>query len=136
MSDADIETIKRGYEAWNRGDFDAALAVMDPEVTWQFHADALFPGTDELYRGHDGVRRFFELFAEPWERIRVEIDRIEEAAGQYVVYTRLTGVGKGSGVEIEAPFVDVLEMRGGRLLRWRGYTGQEQALAALERKAS
>jgi ABC-type taurine transport system substrate-binding protein len=32
MSEENVEAFKRGVAAWNRGDIDAALVVLDPDV--------------------------------------------------------------------------------------------------------
>ena len=34
MSQENIEVVRRILETWSRGDFDAALAMMDPEIEW------------------------------------------------------------------------------------------------------
>ena len=35
MSMEDIENIKRGYAAFNDGDVDGLLALLDPEIEWR-----------------------------------------------------------------------------------------------------
>jgi ketosteroid isomerase-like protein len=32
MSQENVEVVRRGYEAFNRGDFDAAMEVVHPEI--------------------------------------------------------------------------------------------------------
>jgi ketosteroid isomerase-like protein len=34
MSRSDAELLRRGWEAFGRGDVDAAVEVLDPEITW------------------------------------------------------------------------------------------------------
>ena len=34
MSQENVETVRRAYEAWNADDLDAFLAELDPEVEW------------------------------------------------------------------------------------------------------
>ena len=49
MSQENVDIIRRGYEAFNRGDLEAILATLDPRIEW-------WPAADELitnpYRGH------------------------------------------------------------------------------------
>ncbi len=35
MREEDVEAVRRGYEAWNRGDFDAVLELVDPDIEWR-----------------------------------------------------------------------------------------------------
>jgi ketosteroid isomerase-like protein len=34
MSNSDVETLKRGYAALNRGDLSVVLELLDPEIEW------------------------------------------------------------------------------------------------------
>jgi ketosteroid isomerase-like protein len=56
MSQENVESFKRGAAAWNRGDFDAWIDHLDPEIEWQ----ALM----EVYRGHAGARHLWNNFKE------------------------------------------------------------------------
>ena len=49
-----VELVRRAYDAWNRDDMDACLALMDPEVEW--HTTGRLPDVEPVYRGHEGVR--------------------------------------------------------------------------------
>jgi uncharacterized protein len=59
MSEAmNLETIQSAYAAFGRGDIQALLALIDPQVEWEN------PGPREVswagsFRGHDGVGTFF-----------------------------------------------------------------------------
>ena len=35
MREEDLEALRRGYEAWNRGDLGAVLALVDPDIEWR-----------------------------------------------------------------------------------------------------
>ena len=56
MSEENVESFKRGTEAYNRRDLDELLKTLDPEVEW--HSALLIPfgGAATVSRGHDGVR--------------------------------------------------------------------------------
>ena len=64
MSEENVESFKRGTEAYNRRDLDELLNTLDPEVEW--HSALLIPfgGAATVSRGHDGVR---ELLDEVYE---------------------------------------------------------------------
>src|SRR4030095_8260786 len=57
MSQENVERLHRGYDAFNRRDLDAFLALMDPEVELMTRFMEL--EGDPYYRGHDGVREWW-----------------------------------------------------------------------------
>jgi ketosteroid isomerase-like protein len=52
-----------------------------------------------VYRGHEGVRRFASLIREQWATLRIEPKEFRAAGNEVVVSVRLVGVGRTSGVE-------------------------------------
>ncbi len=57
MSQENVEGVHRVYDAFNRRDLDAFLALMDPEV--EFTTPLIQMGGDLRYRGHDGIRQWW-----------------------------------------------------------------------------
>jgi hypothetical protein len=56
MSDENVELVREGYEAWNRGDLDWPLDHITPD--YEFRTAQLFPDTEAVYRGREGLRQF------------------------------------------------------------------------------
>src|SRR5215217_3504576 len=57
MSQENVENVRRGYEAFARGDLDAVLERLDSAVDWH---PVIAPILDvETVRGKEAVRRFF-----------------------------------------------------------------------------
>jgi ketosteroid isomerase-like protein len=83
MSQADIETLRVGYEAVSRGDWDAATRFAHPEFELHPADRVVNPGT---YRGPEEVRRFFEDLFEPFEEVVVEPEEFFERGDQIVVF--------------------------------------------------
>ena len=57
---SDIDTIRKGFAAWSRGDLDGAIVHLDPGI--EFLTSGLYPGLDAVYRGHVGFAKFFGDF--------------------------------------------------------------------------
>lgn len=128
MSNEDLERIRIGYEAFNRGDFDNALAGMDPEIEW--HVLDLLPET-ETYRGPAAVREFWETWSESFEDFHVEPEEMIDAGDKVVVVIRVRGRGRGSGAEVETPsFSQVWTLRDGRPIRVEMFQSRDAALEA------
>ena len=56
MSTENVDLIRRGYEAFGRGDISTVLGIFDPNIDWHI------PGRSPLsgdYHGHDEVIAFF-----------------------------------------------------------------------------
>ena len=125
----DVEAVRRGYEAWNRGDVGAVLELVDPDIEWRPGADA--PEAGE-HRGRDGFRGFIESWLESFEDLQHRARRSCSSEGDRVVaMVRQRGRGRGSGVEIDVATVHVWRIRDGRAVGWYAYRNREDALAAL-----
>jgi uncharacterized protein len=121
-------TVLRGYESFNDGDIESALADLDPGIVWHTY---LVPGPGGgTYRGHDGVR---ELWADV-RNVLVDFRNIPErviAAGDLAVsFVRFCGRGRESGVEVEARIAHVFTFRGGKVARVESIEDREKALLA------
>src|SRR5215204_517356 len=77
MSQAAIETLRAGYRALSRGDWDEAFRLVHPEFELQTAGRVTSPG---VYRGPEQARRFFEDLLEPFEEVIVE--PLDGARGQ------------------------------------------------------
>jgi ketosteroid isomerase-like protein len=62
MSEDRIEMVKQLAAAWNRDDLDAFLDLLDPDVEWHTSIEPFFEGTESVFRGHDGIRQFWESY--------------------------------------------------------------------------
>lgn len=58
MSQGNAEIIRAGYAAWGRRDLDTWLETLHPEV--EFQTSKLFPDLASIYRGHRGMRSFWQ----------------------------------------------------------------------------
>ncbi|MFN8161760.1 MAG: HAD-IA family hydrolase [Solirubrobacterales bacterium] len=125
--DSGAALVERAYEAWNSADLEAFLETLDPAVEWR--PAGAFPGIGREYLGHAGVRRFWEDFHEPWERIEIEMEEVVEAGEEMVVKIRFTGHGR-EGISVEALFGQRYRIAGGRLVSMLGYMSWEEASAA------
>jgi ketosteroid isomerase-like protein len=124
----DPEVLAPTYRALSRGDFDAFLAGLDEDA--ELHELAEMPDT-AVYRGHDEIRGWAEeglAHVSDWEWHPEVI--LHQGDGLLVVRVRFRGHGAESGAPFERLLFHVLEVRGGRAIRIRGFLSEDQALAA------
>ncbi len=126
-----VELLRQAYAAWNRRDFDSALANSDPDVEWTFTAEARGAAFKSVYRGPKGVREFWDTFIEPWEEVNVEVEEIRDA-GDSVLALVVFRARARDGLEIDQPFVHVVTFRGSQVIRFEAFAERElqQALEA------
>src|SRR5262245_33241032 len=98
MSEENEEVVRAGVDALNRGDADAFVALMTPDVEWEEAGDVL-PGLRGIYRGRAQVRKWFEELLEPWESFQIEIKVVSEVGDDDRVFLEfyLTARGRASG---------------------------------------
>lgn len=74
---AKAETIRRFADAFNRGNLDEYLSLLDPEV--EFDVSEGYPGVRGIYRGRDGVGQWWDEWREAWEGGQVsEVEMLAE----------------------------------------------------------
>ncbi len=129
MSRENIERVRGGYEAFARGDLEAVLELLDPDVDWQ-PAIAPILGV-EAVRGREGVRQFLtrDLF-EGFDEFRAEPLSFEDLGETVLVMVRYTGRGESTGLELKQTFAAVYEIRDGKTVRMRDYPSRAEALEA------
>jgi ketosteroid isomerase-like protein len=67
MSQENVEVVRRGFEAWSRGDMDALRELYDPGMIWRSPEGWPEPGP---YAGREAVMRQVEqLRATEWGRL-------------------------------------------------------------------
>jgi ketosteroid isomerase-like protein len=101
MTQENVAVVRRAWEAWERGDIEGLFALYDPEIVWDMsHYDDVIGG---VFRGHEGVRRFFRQWLEPFETYRARAENFIDAGDNVVVEVRQGGRGKASKAEVEMP---------------------------------
>ena len=125
MSNAEIETLKRGYAALNRGDVSVVLQLLDPDIRWHEPAPSPEAGA---HRGRDGFERFLRSWLDSFEDFRVEPERIVERGDELVVIVRQSGTGRSSGLRVDARLAHVWTVAEGRAVRWEAVADPEVAL--------
>ena len=124
MSESNAEVARRILEAISEGDVDAFVALLDPDVEIQTQRG--------VRRGRDEVARWARSKFEHLER-RYEVDEVHTAGTQVVVLARVQYVWRETRKVGDESLVGiVLDLRDGKLLRWRLYDDPMEAHEELE----
>jgi ketosteroid isomerase-like protein len=128
MSQENVELVRQGLEALNRGDLEWVLERLTPD--FEFVTAQLFPDTEHVYRGLEGYQRFWDTFREPWETLLIEVERIEPI-GDDRVLALIWFHGRGrEGVDVRLEYANLFTVEAGMVSRIVGFAGWQQALEA------
>jgi ketosteroid isomerase-like protein len=119
------ELARTSMAAFNRRDVEAVVQTFAPDAEWW----PLRSSTEGPYRGHDGIRAWFEDTAEMFEYLRAEVDDVDERGDVAVATGRLEVKGRGSGAAIEVPIAWVFRFAGEKVIWAKSYASREEALA-------
>ncbi len=125
-----LDLVRSIYADWERGDFESAeWAHPDVEYVW---VDGPTPGSWSGLAGMaEGARGIFNA----WEGYRVEAHEYRELDNERVlVFTRMRGRGKASGLELGQTRTEgatVFHVRHGKVTRHVYYWDRDRALADL-----
>lgn len=129
MSEENVELVRQAIETFNEGDVEGSFAdVLAPE--FEYIPTGRIPGAEGVYRGHEGWRRFLELFWGEFDNARIEIRDLVAAGDHVVAAQTFRGRGKQSGVEASWDLWQVWTLRDGKAVRGQGFTTESEALEA------
>jgi ketosteroid isomerase-like protein len=127
MSEANVEIVKRGIDAYNRLDVDAVVELSTPDVAF---VSVVFDLEGGGYHGREAIETLFGNIRDTWEELNILVEEIRDLDDVVLVLGRLEGRGRGSGVEVDAPYAVVVELRGGKVSRLSTYLDHGEALRA------
>lgn len=129
MSQANVELVRRGYAAFAQGDFEAALAMLHPDIRIEDHDRSL--ETPTTYQGPDGLLSLFATVNEGFSDVRYIPEDANEVGDRVLVEVRRTGRGTASGAQVDERQFHVWDVVAGRAVRFRVYLDRDQALEAV-----
>jgi len=130
MSRENVEVVRRLWEAAERRDRQAVFALYDPAIVWESHETGAIE-REGLYHGHEEVREFFRDWLESFETYRAQADTFIEAGDKVVVGYRVSGRGRGSGIEVDMHRWNVYAIRNGLVVRVEVFKTKPEALEAV-----
>ena len=130
MSQENVEIVRRFYDAFNRGNPEALIALAAPDIEWR---PALIGGgivEGAIYYGHEGLIDFLKMQDETWETVTATPAVIQGVGQCVLAEVRLAAVGRTSGVPVQRTTWTVWELRDGRVSHGRVYIEKADALKA------
>jgi ketosteroid isomerase-like protein len=129
MSHENVEIVRRGFDAFNGRDLDAFLALFDPDVEFTAYAMQLEGG--DPYRGHEGIRAWWENILAVYPDFRAEIDDVRDVGDLTITRLRIHGRGVESDAPMDQEVWQVVRIREGQGIFLRFFSSEAEALEAV-----
>ena len=121
--------VRRFYEAFETGDLEAGLALLDDEVEWHFQGPEGIPyaGT---FHGIEGVRSFMTSIGEHVEAETFVVDEVFSCGDRVVALGHERMRVKATDRSFEMAWADVYRIRDGKITHFAEYTDTGAMLLA------
>jgi ketosteroid isomerase-like protein len=130
MSAENIDNAKAAYDAFRSGDLETLAGGFAEDAEWVTSDELPLGGT---VKGRDQIMANFGQIPNYWSEFSVEPSEFIDA-GDYVL-VRGTQRATGEGGSFEAPFLHLMEIRDGQVVRGEFQTDSAKAVKALGSKA-
>jgi len=128
-----IAALRAAYEAFNRGDIDAAVVALDPQVEWSEPPE--FPGGG-IYYGREGARKYLTQSRAAWAEVVSEPEQFIPVGERVVVFVYARVRPHNSHDWRETRLADVFTFQDGSAIEMRAFADRQEALRWAEANAS
>ena len=131
MSQENVEVVGRSTELWLRGEYDAWIETIDPDVGWDISTHPL-PDVPNRGRGREAlVTDMLATYLSGWTDYSAEIKELVDAGSdQVIMVLHETAKMGGTGVVIDRDLVQLWTVRDGRGTFLRVFQTKAEALEA------
>ena len=126
---AKVELVRRLYEPFAERDLDAMIALTTPDVEFFPQVTASMVKREEPYRGHEGLRTYFEDADRVWRELEIIPHEFHDVGDQVLVFGRVYGRGEGGYIS-DSPTAWLWRFRGDLIAWGRVFTSRAEALEA------
>ena len=121
-----------GQATYNRRDFEALLPLYRPDVEVHSPKEWVALGDfDPVYRGHEGLLRFYRQWADAWADNWAEPRELIDLGDRLVLLGEIKARGGGSGIEVGRRYAMLWHIRHGKLAREQVFNDPAEALDAV-----
>ena len=126
MSEENADVVRRAFELLNRGDVEGLVTLCDDDFLMDMSERVFNP---DSYRGHDGIRRFYEGVGDAWESYRWDVEETRVAGDSVVAMLHCHAEGR-AGPRVDWRVAWLWKFRRGRPVSLRFYRDRAKALEA------
>jgi ketosteroid isomerase-like protein len=117
------------YDAFRRGDIDAALNFVDPRAELEFEGCKAIPWSGN-WHGREGWAKFFQTLGENADEITLQMEPFAAQSDNVVTVGRYQARVKPTGRRIDSPLVHLWTIRNGMVVKCVELTNSATEAAA------
>ena len=129
MSQENVELVKRSFELFLRGDPEAWIETLHPDVGWDISAHPL-PDVPNHGRGRDAFTDMMATYLSGWIDYSAELRELVEAGDEVISVLHETASMGETGVTLDRDLVQLWAVRNGRVIFLRVFQSKAEALEA------
>ncbi len=126
MSPQNVALVREVFEAFNSEDIELIVSLTHPD--FELEVPPELSAEPDIYRGPDGMRRYWESFQDAMDEIRIQPEQLLDAGEAVVVAMHLTAKGRRTAIAVEQRTAGVWTIRDGKVMRIRAYASVSEAL--------
>ena len=120
-----ISALRDAYRAFNRGDLDAAVQLLSPDVEWSEPPE--FPGGGS-YHGRDRAKQYLTQSRAAWSEVESQPEDFVVVGNRIVVFVRARLKAKSTDAWREVKLADVYTFQNGQAVNMQAFADRKQAL--------
>ena len=132
MSEENLEIVRRAVDQFNARGVEGVIPFIHPD--FEATTPPNLASEPDTYRGHDGVRRWFDSFYEVMDEIRWDSHEFQGVGDLVVIDFTLRARGKTTGLDFGQDAAMVWSFRDGKAKRIELFETMDEALAAARSK--
>lgn len=125
-----LEIVRRGYDAFGRGDVDTLLSLFDDNIEWATPGPPELPTAGQR-RGLEQVRGFFKAVFETYDIQKFVPETFVAEADRVVVFGTNTAAVRATGNVIVEPWAHSFMLKNGKVVSFREYLDTSASVAEL-----
>jgi ketosteroid isomerase-like protein len=111
MREHDEQLLRRGFELWNRGEYESLTEIFHPDIEIDATNRVLNPAH---YHGIEGFERLTGEIFDIWEEWSIEPTLFLWNGNRALIETRVTARGKGSGIRLAETYYSIWTVEEGK----------------------
>ena len=123
MSQENVERVRAGFAAHNRGDIDSLVELYDPDAVFE----TLLLGT---HHGKEAIRRLYEENQANQSGYTVEPVEQIDAGDNVITVVRVGGAGPVSQIALDDQIAFIHMFKNGLVVREQAFSNRDEALDA------
>ncbi len=127
MARENVEIAMRAIDAFNRVDIELFIALTTADFEWSPSMVAI---EGQVFRGSEGIRAYFASLSNAWKEFLILPGTFRDVGDVVIMLGGLSGRGRNSDVMVDSSLGMVIELRGRKISRVRGFLDHAEALQA------